>query len=397
MVGRDSGRSYRICYTFIMSWLFKNRKFLYATSVLIGTMVGVGVFGIPLAFSKSGFLVGVGLMVAIAAAMLLTYFMYAEVVLRTEAPHQLVGYTGKYLGPWWKKFMLFADTLSIYGGLLAYIIIAGDFLNYLFSGFYYATPSFYSILFFAVFSILIYLGFRTIAWLEIGLVGIYCLVIFVTFIFGLPKIHLPNLMTFSPGAWFLPYGVLLFAFAGMSAIPLQRKILTGQEENLKKSIGLAVAVVAILYLLFAFTIVGIVGEATPDTVSGLFEFIGGRLVFLIVLFGILAVSTSYLTLGLAMFDVFRLDYKLKSVPAWLLVILPPFILYLSGLRTFVDVINIAGAAAIAPISLIIIATFAKAKGRGDRVPEYSVTVPKWLMYILILIFLGGAIYALAFN
>ena len=380
-----------------MPWLKANRKFLYATSVLIGTMVGVGVFGIPLAFSKSGFLVGLGFMIAIGLAMLLTYYMYGEVVLRTEQLHQLVGYTGKYLGPWWKKFMLFADTLSIYGGLLAYIIIAGDFLSYIFSGFYYATPTFYSILFFAIFSILLYLGFRAVAWLEIGLVGIYSLVILITFIFGLPKVQLPNLMTFSPGAWFLPYGVLLFAFAGMSAIPLQRKILQGQEHNLKKSITLAVGIVAILYLLFAFTIVGIVGEATPDTVSGLFEFIGGRMVFLIALFGILAVSTSYLTLGLAIYDVFRLDYKLKNMPAWLLVVLPPFILYLSGLRTFVDVINVAGAAAIAPISLILIATFAKAKGQGDRVPEYSVSVPKWLMRVLILIFLGGAIYALAFN
>ena len=46
-----------------MIQVLKNREFLHATSILIGTMVGVGIFGIPFAFAKAGFWVGLSFLV----------------------------------------------------------------------------------------------------------------------------------------------------------------------------------------------------------------------------------------------------------------------------------------------------------------------------------------------
>src|SRR3990167_5638773 len=98
--------------------ILKNKKFLYATAALIGTMVGIGVFGIPFAFSKAGFLVGLFFLLFIGFITVVLDLMYGEIVLRTEKVHQIAGYTHKYLGPWFKKLIFFSVSLALYSGLL---------------------------------------------------------------------------------------------------------------------------------------------------------------------------------------------------------------------------------------------------------------------------------------
>src|SRR3989344_9035649 len=147
-----------------------NRNFLYATSVLVGTMVGVGIFGIPFAFSKAGFWVGFFFLIFIGFITLLLNLMYGEVVLRTQQEHQITGYTDRYLGPWFKRFIFFSVSLALYSALLVYMVIAGDFLNNIFSSVFYFSPTSYSLMFFFVFSILILLGIKRISWVELFLV-----------------------------------------------------------------------------------------------------------------------------------------------------------------------------------------------------------------------------------
>src|SRR3990167_7793145 len=106
--------------------ILKNKNFLYSVAVLIGTMVGVGVFGIPFAFSKAGFWVGFLFLIFIGFITFLLNLMYGEVVLRTHDSHQITGYTEKYLGTWFKIAIFFSVSLALYSALLVYIIIAGD-------------------------------------------------------------------------------------------------------------------------------------------------------------------------------------------------------------------------------------------------------------------------------
>ena len=184
-------------------------------------------------------------------------------------------------------------------------------------------------------------------------------------------------------------------FAGFSAIPIQRDILRGQENNLKKSILLAVLLTGVLYLLFAFTVLGISGGVTtPDAISGLYEFLGSKIIFLGSLFGILAVSTSFLMLGSAFLDMFHLDYNVPRKLAWLLVVVPPLVLFLGGLRTFIDIISLAGSVAIGLEGIVLTFVYIKSKSKGDRVPEYSLELPKFIYYLLIFVFGAGMVYAL---
>lgn len=375
--------------------ILKSKNFIYATAVLIGTMVGVGVFGIPFAFAKAGFWVGFPVLLFIGLITIFLNLMYGEIVLRTQEQHQITGYTGKYLGPWFKRAIFFSVALGLYSALLAYTVIAGDFLNNIFSSVFYTSPTSYSLVFFFTLSLLVLIGIRRISWLELLLVALYISVILLILGIGLGKIDSFNFSGVQREFWFLPYGVLLFAFAGFSAIPIQRDILKNQENYLRKSILLAVVLTGALYLIFAFTVVGISGSVTtPDAVSGLYEFLGSKIILLGSIFGILAVSTSFLMLGSAFLDMFRLDYGVPKKGAWLLVVAPPLVLFLGGLRTFIDIISLAGSVAIGLEGIVLTFVYIKSKSKGDRVPEYSLELPKFFYYLLIFMFGAGIAYAL---
>jgi len=373
----------------------ETKSFYYATAAMVGIMVGVGVFGVPFSFAKAGFLVGFLFLLLIGFLTLVVNMMFGEVVLRTEKRHQIVGYTNLYLGPVWKKVMFLATVLSIYGAMLAYIIISGDFLSNVLSPFFYLSSTAYSYFFALILSLLLLTGLKRVSVVEFVLTLLFMFIVLFVFGFGITNINLENLKTINLEFWFLPYGVLLFAFAGMSSLPIQREILRGAEHKLKKSILWAVLMVGILYTIFAFTVVGVSGDITsPDAITGLFDFLGGKIVVLGSIFGVLAVGTSFLMLGSVMDEVFRWDYGLKKGWAWLLTVIPPLLLFTIGLRTFIDVISLVGSLAVGLILLVLIFMYMVAKTKGDREPEYNLSIPKWFLCSMAGLFLAGIVYVL---
>ena len=75
-----------------------NKKFLATTFTLTGTIIGAGILGLPYVFAKSGFLVGIFWLIAIASIMIFVNLAMGEITLRTKGNHQLPGYANKYLG-----------------------------------------------------------------------------------------------------------------------------------------------------------------------------------------------------------------------------------------------------------------------------------------------------------
>ena len=168
-------------------------------------MVGVGIFGIPFTFSKAGFWVGFLFLIFIGFITLLLNFMYGEVVLRTHEEYQITGYTDKYLGPWFKRLIFFSISLALYSALLVYMVLAGDFLNNILSTVFYTSQTSYSLVFFVVFSILIFQGIKRISWVELLLVGLFTLVVLLILGVGVNKIDPSNFTGANSEFWFLPY------------------------------------------------------------------------------------------------------------------------------------------------------------------------------------------------
>jgi amino acid permease len=378
-----------------MSYFKESKSFFYSTAAMVGTMVGVGIFGIPFSFTKAGFIIGFLLLILIGFLTLLINYVFGEVVLRTQQRHQIVGYTELYLGPKWKSVIFFATVLSSYAAMLAYIIISGDFLSNILSTFFYVSNTVYSYLFAVIMSLLLLLELKRVSIIELILTFFFIFVVLLIFTFGLDKINFNNLKTINFEFWFLPYGVLLFAFSGMSSVPIQREILRGNEVKLKKSILWSVLLVGFLYFIFAFIVVGISGDATsPDAISGLFDFLGEKIIIISSIFGLLAISTSFLMLGVSLDEVFRWDYGMKKFLSWFFTILPPLGLFFSGFRNFIDVINLAGSLAVGLIMIVVIFIFMAAKAKGDRIPEYNLDIPKGFIYLMLVFFIIGIVYTL---
>lgn len=358
-------------------------------------MVGVGVFGLPFAFAKAGFWIGAAFLIPIALETLLIDTMLGEVILRTTEKHQLIGYTRKYLGPIFQYLVFFSAVLASYAALLAYIIVAGDFLSNTLSSFFYAPLATYSVIFFIVLSLAVLRGLKVISRLELLFSGMFILIVGLFFTNGLSHIQVSNFSGHTSQYAFLPYGVLLFAFGGLLGVPLQRRLLIGQERKLRRAIFYAVGITAVLYALFTVTVVGVSGDVTsPDVVSGLFGLLSPHIILLASIFGICAITTSFVTLAAGLLETYHLDFKVRRFNAWLLVVIPPFLLFLSGMRTFVDAISFAGGVALGIEQVIVVLLYAKAKKHGDRIPEYSLGIPTWILYIIMTIFIAGIGYYL---
>lgn len=362
-------------------------------------MVGVGVFGVPFSFAKAGFLTGLVFLFFVGAMSLAMNLIFGEVVLRTSGIHQFPGYVRKYLNRNFEVLAAFAWFFSIFGALLAYIIISGNFLFNIFISRFYLEPFIYSILFFIFAAGAVMAGLKTVAWFELFMVAFFSLIVALVFIFGFPNIEFSNFTDlFNKEFWFLPYGVLLFAFAGFSAVPTQKEVIGPKADILKKAIIWGSLIPGVLYLILAFSVVGVSGDTTsPDVISGLTEFLDYRVIFLISVFGLLTISTSFIALAFALTETFRLDFGFKGFNAWALTVFLPFILFLFGVRNFIEVISLAGSVAIGIGGIILILVYKKVKLKGERTPEYSLVLPGWLLNGIMVLFAFGALYAVFFE
>lgn len=357
--------------------------------------MGAGIFGLPYAISKSGVIPGLFYFLILGGVVLLLHFMFGEIALRTPEKHRLIGYASLYLGDWAKKIVTISTVVGITGALLAYIILAGDFLYLIFSSLF-PFPSFtYSLLFWLVFSLSIVRGIRTIAKIELLLNVALFLVIFGVFLFALPRVQLENFVLFDFSYALLPYGVVLFAFAGWSAIPEVAELFKNRKEkrNLDNLIWWSFLLSAGLYALFVFFVVGVSGAHTSqDALSGLVPFLGNHIVVLGALFGMIALATSFLVLGNYLKNSLRYDYTIASVPAAAIALGVPLILFLVGLREFIAVIAVVGAFIGAFEGCIIMLIFAHIKEKGNRKPEYSLLLPRLVLVAIAVLLILGALF-----
>jgi len=370
------------------------RNFLFALSTLIGTIVGAGVFGIPYVIAKSGIAPGFFYFFILGGTVLLIHLFLGEIVLRTKGRQRLIGYSQKYLGKWGKLLITIAVILGATGALLAYLILAGEFLEILFFPYTNLTSFYFSLIFGVVLSYFIFRGMKLIAPTELFTNLLFFLVIFIIFSLCLPKINLSNLSLFNLPDIFLPYGVILFSLVGWSAIPEIVEILKTAEEkkSLKKILILGTTIVIVFYVLFAVGIIGITGGKTStDALSGLIPFLGGKIIFLGALAGLITLADSFLILGLYLRNTFIYDLKISKNLAFLTACGIPLILFLIGFRSFIGTIGFVGTVLGVIEGIIIVLIFKKAKTMSDRQPEYVLKVPSILLYFLIAIFILGAV------
>lgn len=374
-----------------------NNKFFQALAVLMGTIIGVGLFSLPYITVQVGILTMLFYFFILGTVMILVSLIYGEVALRTKGLHRLPGYVEKYLGPKAKKIAFISSGLGLGGALLAYLIVGGEFLFAILSPIFNGNSFTYTLIFFSLGALLIYFGVRSIAQVELILLVLFFVILGIIFYYGFPLINTEHLFNFDFKYIFLPYGAVLFSLAGISVIPEVKEILVNDYKKLKKVIISGILISVFTCLFFIILVTGITGpDTSSEAIIGLKNVLSNNIVALALIFGLLTVFTSFLTIGLTLKNILRYDLGMNKNLAWFLACFIPLMLFIFGLKNFIVIISLTGGVFLGTDVILIIFSYLKAKTEGDQKPAYNLKIPNFLIYSLILFFILGAVYKIIY-
>lgn len=366
-------------------------NFSKALAVFVNTIIGAGIFGLPFIAMKAGFWVVAGYFILLGLVLIITNIIYSEVALSVKQLHRFPGYVGEYLGPKWKKITFFSSILGFSGGLLAYLILGGIFLNNYFSPYFGGSETIYMFVFFTIGAYLIFRGIGSISEIELFLLGVLFVILLAFFIKAFPAINLEYFKNIDFKFLALPYGVTLFSLWGGSIVPELKEMLAEKRSVLRKVIISGVIISAITYLAFVFIILGVSGPNTSkEAISGFTKTLGDGVIRLVFIFGMITVFTSFLTLGLTLKKMLSYDFGLPQDIAWFIACFFPLALFFLGLKNFIEVISLTGGVILgfeAMVTVFVYRNFYKIK---------YLKSPNPLIYLLVSLFLLGIITEISY-
>ncbi len=362
-------------------------KVLYGISILAGTIIGAGLFSLPYITSVVGIWIMVGYIVFVGVISILIHYFLGEVCLKTPDFLRLPGFAKYHLGKNAQKIAYISGITGMLGAILAYLILGGEFLADLLSPSFGGNAVHYTTIYFFVSCIFIYSGIKAISKVEFWGIIIFVALLLITFVHGLGEITLENISFVREGKFdlFLPYGALLFALWGGALIPeIEEMLSLGKErKKLLKIIPAGIIISLFISLLFIVTIIGITGEnTTREALVGLGSHLGGEIASLMLVFGLLVIFTSLITIGLTVKKILWYDLKVPEKLSWAITCFIPFFLFLAGVKDFIMVIGVVGATMIAIDAILVLLMYEKIKTKKIRLVTYP----------LIIIFLLGIIY-----
>ena len=372
--------------------LTKESKQLFtAISIITGTCIGAGFLGIPYVTAKAGFFTTLIYIIIFSVILLFVNLYLGEIILRTKKNHQLTGYAEKYLGKKGKYIMLYATKFVIFAAIIAYTLGVGESISLLIFG---NTKYFILIgVFFGLFmSILIWKGMSSLKILEkLGVIISLTLLLSICIIF-FNKVNLSKLRYINLKNVLLPFGVILFSMMSFFAIPEAKIVLNKNRKLMKKAIIIGTLLPALFYLIFTFIVVGFKGTQTPEIATFA---LGGIFIFM----GIIAMFTSYLSLGNALQQNYIFDFKNSKKKAWFKAAILPIMVFLltqvfKDFFSFIRVISLGGVVSGGIIAILVLIIHKRAEKLGDRKPEFKLPISRTLIIILSLIFASGIILEL---
>jgi len=369
------------------------RSHIYgAAATIVGTIVGAGILGLPYVVSRTGIAVGIVQLISVGLLFMLLNLYVGEISLRTKGDHQLSGYAEKYLGKKAKIVMILSMMFGIWMALVAYGIGIGAAIAAIVGG----SALVYGIIVFLSLAITIYFGINIIENAEKLLVTTMIATILLICLQTAAFIKTENLTTISYAPILSSFSVIFFAYLGSVSVIEAKQILGRKRGLLKKVIIIGAGIPIILYVLFAFFVVGVAGMNTTEVATvGLGMMTSKNIIFIGNILAILTMSTSFISLGFCLKDTFRLDFKLNRNIAWIMTITIPLAIILFQFAGFIKAISIAGALEGGILSTLIVLIALKSKEKSELTPEYSIPLNKFGAGLIIIFFIGIMLYQIA--
>jgi tyrosine-specific transport protein len=368
------------------------RRFMFATAQLIGTTIGVGVFGVPYALSKIGLFWGALYFVVLGGIQLLQHLFYAEAAIACPDKLRLPGLVERYLGKRAKHVAGVSMTFGYWASILAYLIVGGTFLHVLLSPLLGGEVFTYQIIWLCVVALVVRgglnlvskIGFATTSGVIIAMVTIIAL--------GLPHMRSAAFLPPAVPDFILPYGVILFSLGALPAILEMEDVLKGKHGYYRTAIITGTLTAAALTAAFGFVIWGVTGPSTtPDGVAGLRLALGNGVTTLTAVFGLLATMTACFSVSINLQNTIRYDYKVRKTVAWLMTFGVPFGIFLWGAKNFVAVISFSGAV-FGGITAVLVALLYVAVTKRGLVKDRPLGIPPAFAYLSVSLLVFGAAY-----
>ena len=306
---------------------------------MVATTVGAGLFGLPYVVSRAGLVVGVGYLIGVSAAVIFAHTLYFKTLEAVGERKRLLGLVKEKFGSMWGTLAF----VNILGGLVlalvAYLILAGQLTELLFPGGWI-----WGVLgFWLAASIPIILSLRRMVAAEL-IGGVIIVGAILVIFFAAWGSDIREAPAFNVASAFLPFGVVLFALTGWTAVePIMDygKKARAPSSLLLRGMAWGTVLSAALYLLFAIGIIYSAPLITEDTISGI---VGWPLwkFSLLILLALFAIWTSYVPIGLEIRNALFHDARMSSALSALFVFAAPPVLLFLGLKDFLGVIGLAG-------------------------------------------------------
>ncbi len=306
-------------------------------AILIGTQVGAGILGLPYAASRVGMVPALFILLGVMLLLMST----ALIILKLSAEMrgaQMSTMAQKLLGNAGGWIMYLSILIMGFGAMLAYIAGMGS----VFSSLLGVNETIGAVIFWLLASAVIYLGLEASGKTEL-IMSFLMLVLFIGITASLfPYAKPENAMYAELGGILSMTGVAIFALGCHTIIPdIYRGI--GDYKKTRNVVILAFLIPTIIYAIFMISFLLVFGRNTPQIATQGLEILYGRLGKIVGnIIPLLAITTSYIGIGLAQQSNSKEFLKLKKSIAWSLTTIPPLVVYLAGIKNFADVLAFAG-------------------------------------------------------
>lgn len=321
------------------------KRFFASTLVILGAIIGAGVLGIPYVVAAVGLATGLGYIVGLGLIVLVLHLMVCELVLITPESMQIGGLVGKYVGPTAGKIVGWGMAAIGVFAMVAYLLGIGTTAHLLFSmSIPHSSPQLWMGLAWALAAFVVTRGVRVLVRMDGVFVTLVFLAIFLLLMLSVPHINYSPVLAASWRNFFMPYGVILFAFMGLSSIATAEEIIPRHPRILRRSVVWASSTTIVLYVLFAWTMVCVMGAATPPVAThGIGLYLGPVAHIFGNLFALTAMLGALCTTAYGMRRALEWDLGYHKAVAILCTIIVPISIIALGVHDFILAMSVAGA------------------------------------------------------
>jgi tyrosine-specific transport protein len=365
-----------------------------ASRAIVGTMIGVGMLALPFVIARVGLVLGVVALMVIAVIMGVVLELYADLVIVRGGKARFIHVVGKELGHAGTFLVSTAYIGSIYGALMAYGIFGGQFLRTVTFSFFPLTPTESMVAFFLLGAICTVGGSLSVARLQRALLPVFFVLMAGLSVVMVPYMQWSALMTFHPLELGSAFGVMIFAFHGISAIPEARDFLDRSAKRLPHVIWRSLGIVLMVYVVFSALVVAVTGtNTTENALTGLRETLGHSMFVFASSIALLVTITAFMNVATSLTNTYLYDVRLRFIPSWVLTMGIPFCVLLVGAPSMTEILNVTGGVLGAITGIGMLVAYERARMSAE-LPKNSLRVPQIVVGLTFCVFFAVLVSSL---